>query len=110
MVVKPHRTNELPLDVVAYADGDPCFPQQDTSDQFFDEAQWESYHNLGLILGGVVNDRLLGFAREWGQIRDAARHFQNGGGQAADAGRSRGAAPAARGADGAHTPWAPASA
>ena len=76
LVVKPHRTNELPLDVVAYADGDRRFPQQDTSDQFFDEAQWESYHNLGLILGGAVNDRLLGFTREWGQIRTPPATFK----------------------------------
>jgi hypothetical protein len=32
----------------------PAFPQQTTADQFFDEAQWESYRALGYHLGGKV--------------------------------------------------------
>jgi hypothetical protein len=27
------------------------FPQQGTGDQFFDEAQWEAYHQLGRLIG-----------------------------------------------------------
>jgi len=45
---------QLPLDVRRYAQesarGKDRFPQQPTSDQFFDEAQFESYRMLGLHL------------------------------------------------------------
>lgn len=34
-------------DVVQYAQAHPTFPQETTADQFFDEAQWESYRALG---------------------------------------------------------------
>jgi len=30
-----------------YASVHPSFPQEPTADQFFDEAQWESYRALG---------------------------------------------------------------
>ncbi|HJU41006.1 MAG TPA: hypothetical protein VJ724_15655, partial [Tahibacter sp.] len=51
-VIKPLLTGDEPLDLVRYAettrsDG-RAFPQQPTSDQFFDEAQFESYRQLGL--------------------------------------------------------------
>jgi hypothetical protein len=51
LVVKPRRLNHLPFDVVAYADRNAAFPQQSTGDQFFDEAQWESYQRLGHLIG-----------------------------------------------------------
>ena len=34
-------------DVLHYARSHPCFPHEPTSDQFFDEAQFESYRRLG---------------------------------------------------------------
>jgi len=50
--VKPILTGDEPLDVLRYADasarGKSRFPQQPTSDQFFDESQFESYRVLGL--------------------------------------------------------------
>jgi len=30
-----------------YHSANPAFPQQSTAEQFFDEAQWESYRRLG---------------------------------------------------------------
>jgi len=36
-----------PADVLQYARANRPFPQQTTADQFFDEAQWESYRMLG---------------------------------------------------------------
>lgn len=51
LVVKPRRLDKMPFDMVAYADRHPDYPQQTTGDQFFDEAQWESYHQLGLLMG-----------------------------------------------------------
>ncbi len=43
LVVKPQRLDDLPFDVIAYADRHPKYPQQSTGDQFFDEAQWEPW-------------------------------------------------------------------
>lgn len=51
VVVKPAVTQFAPLDVKLYARAKPQFPQQTTGDQFFDEAQWESYRKLGLEIG-----------------------------------------------------------
>lgn len=54
VIIKPRKTSNLPLDVAAYAARHPKFPNQPTSDQFFDEEQWESYHALGLQLCKVI--------------------------------------------------------
>jgi len=51
VVIKPHIKPEValdaPADVLQYAATHAPFPQQPTSNQFFDEAQWESYRALG---------------------------------------------------------------
>jgi hypothetical protein len=47
LVVKPRVTGVEPLDILNYKDANPDFPQQSTTDQFYDEAQWESYRSLG---------------------------------------------------------------
>jgi hypothetical protein len=52
LLIKPILTGDEPVDVLRYAatsrsDG-RVFPQQPTSDEFFDEAQFESYRKLGL--------------------------------------------------------------
>ena len=47
VLVKPVLTGDEPADVRHYRDTHPDFPQQPTSDQFYDEAQWESYRRLG---------------------------------------------------------------
>jgi Patatin-like phospholipase len=39
--------DKLPVDVLNYARAHPEFPQQSTGDQYFDEAQFESYRKLG---------------------------------------------------------------
>jgi hypothetical protein len=51
IVVKPRILSSLPLEVAGYAQRNPTFPQQSTGDQFFDEEQWEAYHQLGLRIG-----------------------------------------------------------
>ena len=51
MLVKPNIWPQLPPDVANYRAANPSFPQQTTLDQFFDEAQWESYYALGCALG-----------------------------------------------------------
>jgi predicted acylesterase/phospholipase RssA len=45
--IKPSLNAELPQDVLAYARLAAAFPHQSTADQFFDEAQFESYRALG---------------------------------------------------------------
>ena len=57
VVIKPRVTRDVPVDICQYADVHPAFPQQTTADQFFDEAQWESYRALGYHLGGQVFTR-----------------------------------------------------
>ncbi len=36
-----------PADVLRYHSSHPSFPHESTAEQFFDEAQWESYRRLG---------------------------------------------------------------
>ncbi|MBA2935270.1 hypothetical protein HZF05_14375 [Sphingomonas sp. CGMCC 1.13654] len=52
--VKPRLFHGLPPDVTGYGERNPTFPQQTTGDQFFDEAQWESYRALGYSLGETL--------------------------------------------------------
>ena len=51
LLLKASVTGTLPVDVRFYAAQNKEFPQQSTVDQFFDDAQWESYRSLGLELG-----------------------------------------------------------
>jgi hypothetical protein len=46
--IKASLNGNEPPDVRQYAASSPPFPHQPTSDQFFDEAQFESYRRLGL--------------------------------------------------------------
>lgn len=63
LVVKPRmiddRRTSQPFDLVGYADRNPVFPQHSTADQFFDEAQWESYQRLGVLLGSLLDGQRL---------------------------------------------------
>jgi hypothetical protein len=45
--LKPVLTGDEPADVREYADHHDQFPHEPTSDQFFDESQFESYRRLG---------------------------------------------------------------
>jgi hypothetical protein len=47
LVLKPTLDGDEPLDVRNYAQSKCDFPQESTVDQYFDEAQWESYRRLG---------------------------------------------------------------
>jgi Patatin-like phospholipase len=50
VILKPTLGSGLPLDLLAYAESNPEFPQQTTMDQFFDETQWEAYRALGQVI------------------------------------------------------------
>ncbi len=54
VVVKPVVADFMPVDIKLYAREQQNFPQQPTSDQFFDEAQWESYRKLGFETARVL--------------------------------------------------------
>lgn len=65
VLLKPRLTATAPADVRQYGAVNRDFPQQGTADQFFDEAQWESYRALGFDIGrriaqGPVAQRLFG--------------------------------------------------
>jgi hypothetical protein len=54
ILVKPRVAGgELP-DLVRYQATNEAFPQQPTADQFFDEAQWESYFRLGQLIADTI--------------------------------------------------------
>ncbi|MGH7785764.1 MAG: hypothetical protein ACRERC_02800 [Candidatus Binatia bacterium] len=47
LFLKPSLTGAEPEDVLHYAQEHAEFPHESTGDQYFDEAQWESYRMLG---------------------------------------------------------------
>ena len=47
LYLKPTLVGDEPADLGEYHRAHPPFPQETTGDQFFDEAQWESYRMLG---------------------------------------------------------------
>ncbi|MBI5429181.1 MAG: hypothetical protein HY938_01850 [Nitrosomonadales bacterium] len=50
LYIKPSLLKDIPEDVRQYAKTNGDFPHQTTGDQFFDEAQFESYRHLGNFL------------------------------------------------------------
>jgi GNAT superfamily N-acetyltransferase len=44
---KPALTGDEPCDIAQYRTRNESFPHESTGDQFYDEAQWESYRRLG---------------------------------------------------------------
>jgi len=54
LVLKPSLTGDEPADVLEYFRSHRSFPQEPTSDQYFDEAQWESYRKLGEHIGSQL--------------------------------------------------------
>lgn len=59
VLVKPNVSATLPVDLVNFKAANPLFPQQPTTDQFFDEAQWESYFRLGAEIGSRLEGEML---------------------------------------------------
>lgn len=54
LLLKPSLMGDEAADVVQYQRTHPLFPQEPTSDQYFDEAQWESYRKLGEHIGAEL--------------------------------------------------------
>jgi hypothetical protein len=59
VVIKPSVIGYEPADVRQYGFQHQPFPQQSTADQFFDEAQFESYRRLGMHCAECALDALL---------------------------------------------------
>jgi len=57
LLIKANLAPKIPVDVRNYAVTHPLFPNQSTADQFFDDAQWESYRCLGEQAGRTVFGR-----------------------------------------------------
>lgn len=56
LLIKPRIAGrELP-DLIQYRETNAAFPQQPTTNQFFDEAPWESYYRLGQLIGERIFD------------------------------------------------------
>jgi hypothetical protein len=56
ILVKPNRATGSSADILQYGFDNDAFPQQSTSDQWFDEQQFESYRRLGCISGDSLFD------------------------------------------------------
>lgn len=57
LYIKTAFIEGLPADVVAYKAEYPKFPDESTADQFFDEAQFEAYRELGYRIGKHLFNR-----------------------------------------------------
>ncbi len=71
LLVKPTLTGDEPLDILNYRSGHAAFPQESTLDQFFDEAQWESYRRLGQLIG----EDLFAKGNQGGQLVALQQHL-----------------------------------
>lgn len=62
--LKSSLTDSIPADIQSYAQTHCPFPHQTTADQFFDEAQFESYRRLGYEVAKNVFDSTSTFIPE----------------------------------------------
>lgn len=62
ILFKPSLTGDEPSDVSQYQARHPAFPHETTGDQFYDEAQWESYRRLGEHAGDSVFRQLENYS------------------------------------------------
>ena len=65
--IKPTLTKNLGPEIVSYSRRRPRFPHETTSDQFFDEQQFEVYRELGVVLGDMAAPQIS--RGKWNQSR-----------------------------------------
>jgi hypothetical protein len=65
LMIKPSLMGDESMDVIQYQRTHPLFPQEPTSDQYFDEAQWESYRKLGEHIGAELFTPPTNAAKGW---------------------------------------------
>ena len=68
LYVKPTLSGNEPADVLEYHRSHPKFPHEPTADQFFDEAQWESYRRLGEHVAQSLFGEVDRFLDESGKV------------------------------------------
>lgn len=68
--IKPRLTGTEPADLLNYKCTHPGFPHESTSDQWFDESQFESYRKLGHHIGKAVFEASLIAARQRQDMAD----------------------------------------
>ena len=78
--LKPTLTGDEPVDIKRYAVKHPEFPHQSTADQWFDEAQFESYRKLGehtaqKVFGAIGDRAELGQRTDEQLFADLRRYF-----------------------------------
>jgi hypothetical protein len=81
LLIKPTIVGNEPIDILQYKRRNESFPHESTGDQFYDEAQWESYRRLGEHAGlaamqrakDALSDELP--VSEMGSLRWGARLF-----------------------------------
>ena len=57
--IKSSLKGNEPLDIREYADNNEAFPHESTSDQFYDEEQFEAYRHLGFEIAQEVSQLLM---------------------------------------------------
>lgn len=78
LYIKPALTGDEPTDLIEYHRNHPSFPHETTADQFFDEAQWESYRKLGIwtmseVLRSLAQNGQEFTADDWAALLAATR-------------------------------------
>lgn len=61
LYIKPTLTGSESIDIRQYRADYPDYPHESTADQFFDEAQWESYRKLGYHSADELNQLIQTF-------------------------------------------------
>jgi hypothetical protein len=74
--VKPTLTGDEPPDTRQYKTRNATFPHESTGDQFYDEAQWESYRRLGVHSAREVFAFAERIARSGGRPREDIARVQ----------------------------------
>ena len=77
ILLKPNAIDSCAADLNQYRSTSKAFPQEPTSDQFYDEAQWESYRKLGneiakrVFIGVGDEDQIAAYRlRLWTRLAD----------------------------------------
>lgn len=74
---KPVLTGNEPCDLLQYKTRNSVFPQESTGDQFYDEAQWESYHRLGEHSGHECFRFVENLPEKKARTAESIFHFAN---------------------------------
>jgi hypothetical protein len=73
LYIKPAIVGDENADVINYRKAHPDYPHQSTADQWFDEAQFESYRALGYHVTKSALARAAEVSKVPGQRRDVGK-------------------------------------